>query len=98
MSRNARTCVARVKADELQAHRLIGHCRHNTEVALIFLYGEHVAHRLKDAAGRERGERRLHCGDERVPPENRTHAHLVEIPHDRVSKAAFVTHREPTGA
>src|SRR5271166_6610918 len=49
---NAGTSVARVKADELQAHRLLGHGGHYPEVALACLDREHVAHGLNDPAGR----------------------------------------------
>ena len=77
-----RLCLrSRVKAHELKSHRVPSRDWHNTEIALTFLDREHVAEWLNDATGRERGERRLHFGYERIPTKDCADTCLVQIPH-----------------
>ena len=73
--------IAGIEADELQAHRLRGHRRHDAEIALLLLNGQHLAHRLQHTALRELAERLFHRRNQRLPGQQPGDPLLVEKHH-----------------
>src|SRR5216683_2808382 len=76
--------VARVEADELRAHRILGYCRHDAEIALALLDRQHIAHRLENSPEREPGKGLLHRCDQLIPAQQAADIILAQI-HDHRS-------------
>src|SRR4051794_13413069 len=67
MGRDRTPGITGIEAHKLQSHRVLGNSRHDSQIALTLLDGEHIANWLNDASGRKRNQSRFHGGNERSP-------------------------------
>ena len=81
MRRHGGAGILRIKADELQPHRVRRHRRHDAEIALFRLDRQHLAYRLQHAALRELRERLFHRRDQPLPAQQLRDPRLIEKHH-----------------